>query len=178
LKKPYTAAKVSNIANPEIFIGLVGPIGVNLELVIEQLSTQLKIVGYDTDLVKITDILRDKPFSINIDESSYTKRYLSLISEADRICKDYGSPDFLARLAIAKIREIRQQFTGAYSRPALGRAYIIRQLKREAEVELLKKVYGRKFVLVSVYLNERDRRESLVKKNIGVQCYYVYRRRK
>lgn len=164
MKKAYAADKVSKIKNPEIIIGLVGPIGVNLELVIDQLSTQLKIVGYEADHVKITDILRRYPFSINVDESSYTNRYLSLISEADRVCEDYGSPDFLARLAIAKVRELRHAVTKSYSTPALGRAYIIRQLKREAEVDLLKKVYGRKFVLVSVYLNEKDRREALVKR--------------
>ncbi|RWM21186.1 MAG: deoxycytidylate deaminase [Mesorhizobium sp.] len=155
---------VSTIKNPEIFIGLVGPIGVNLDLVIEQISTQLQIVGYESTVVKITDILRSPPFSIKVDDSSYTNRYLSLIAEADRVCKDYGSPDFLARLAIAQIREVRQKITGAYSTPAFGRAYIIRQLKREAEVELLKKVYGRKFILVSVFLNEKDRRETLVKR--------------
>lgn len=164
MTKPYATERVTNISNPELIIGLVGPIGVDLDLVFDQLSTQLGIVGYKSHLVKITSILTDPPFSIKIDDSSYTKRYLSLISEADRICQRYGSADFLARLAMARIREIRKKVTGDYKRPALGHAYIVRQLKREGEVELLKKVYGRKFILVSVYLSERDRRESLLKK--------------
>lgn len=65
---------------------------------------------------------------------------------------------------MAKIREIRKIKNGNSSSPVLGTAYIIRQLKRAAEVDLLKKVYGKKFILVSVFLNEVDRREILVKK--------------
>lgn len=164
MKNSYTNAKIASINNPELIIGLVGPIGVDLDLVYEQLSIELKIVGYNSHLVKITDILADPPFSIRIDNSSYTQRYLSLISEADRICHEYGSSDFLVRLAMANIRELRKSITGSYSEPALGNAYIIRQLKREAEVELLKKVYGKKFLLVSVFLNEKERKNSLIKR--------------
>lgn len=164
LKKSYANSAVQKITEPELFIGLVGPIGVDLDLVYEQLSDNLKIVGYSCNLVKITDILREVPFSIKVDDSSYTKRYMSLISEADRICRDYGSSDFLARLAMARIREFRKNISGSYSTPATGNAYIIRQLKREAEVDLLKRVYGRKFILVSVFLNEKERRDSLVKR--------------
>nr|WP_246549026.1 anti-phage dCTP deaminase [Ancylobacter oerskovii] len=164
MKKSYAPAKIAKIKNPELIIGLVGPIGVDLDLVFEQLSAQLKNVEYNSHLVKITDILTNPPFLIKIDNRSYTKRYLSLISEADRICKEYGSADFLARLSIANIREIRKGITGSYVEPALGNAYIIRQLKREAEVDLLKRVYGRKFILVSVFLNEKNRREELIKK--------------
>lgn len=164
LKKNYTPDAISKIANPEIVIGLVGPIGVNLDAVIEQISTQLHIVGYKAEHIKITTMLQEPPFNVKISDDSFTNRYLSLIAAADKVCMQYGSADFLARLAIARIREIRKSVTGAYSKPALGRAYIIRQLKREAEVDLFKKVYGRKFILVSVYLNEKDRRDAIVKK--------------
>lgn len=164
MKKPYSGIAVKKITNPEIVIGLVGPIGVDLDLVFEQLSVQLKIVEYHAELIRITDILREPPFSIRVDDSSFTNRYLSLISESDRICRNYGSSDFLARLAMAKIREFRKIKNGDYSSPVFGTAYIIRQLKRSAEVELLKKVYGKKFILVSVFLNEVDRREGLVKR--------------
>lgn len=164
MKKSLTSKNFEKIFDPEIIIGLVGPIGVDLDIIIDQIQTQLQSVSYKSHTIKITDILKSPPFSIKIDDSSYSKRYLSLISEADRICVDYGSADFLARLAVAKIRDIRKSMTSEFIKPAFGNAFIIRQLKREAEVDLLKKIYGRKFVLVSVYLNENDRRETLVKR--------------
>lgn len=164
MKKTSTNKDIEKIFDPEIIIGLVGPIGVELDIVIDQIQTQLQSVNYKSHIIKITDILKDPPFSIKIDESSFSKRYLSLISEADRICAAYGSADFLARLSVAKIRDIRKSITSDISKPAFANAYIIRQLKREAEVDLLKKIYGRKFILVSVYLNESDRRDALIKK--------------
>lgn len=43
-------------------------------------------------------------------------------------------------------------------------AYVIRQIKRPEEVELLRTIYGRQFILVSAYGTEQDRRDRLTKK--------------
>jgi hypothetical protein len=51
--------------------------------------------------------------------------------------------------------------TGTEKKPASGTAYIISQLKRLEEDELLRKVYGRQFIFVSAYASEVDRHERL-----------------
>ncbi|HMT41902.1 anti-phage dCTP deaminase [Sphingorhabdus sp.] len=53
---------------------------------------------------------------------------------------------------------------GATDRVAQSEAYIIRQLKRPEEVTLLRRVYGRQFILISAYGSETDRREVLEEK--------------
>jgi deoxycytidylate deaminase len=58
----------------------------------------------------------------------------------------------MARIALRAIGDARETIT--HSRlllPSTPTAYIIRQLKRPDEVSLLRKVYGRQFVLVSAY---------------------------
>jgi hypothetical protein len=44
---------------PEIFIGLVAPLGTDLELVKTTLGKYLTSVGYDTVLIKLTDALKE-----------------------------------------------------------------------------------------------------------------------
>ena len=53
---------------------------------------------------------------------------------------------------------------GSAEEPNLGTAFIIRQFKRAEEIELMRRVYGRKFVQVSVYGNSHDRRTVLMDK--------------
>ena len=53
---------------------------------------------------------------------------------------------------------------GATDRVAQSEAYIIRQLKRPEEVSLLRRVYGRQFILISAYGSESDRRAVLKEK--------------
>lgn len=43
-------------------------------------------------------------------------------------------------------------------------AYIVRQIKRPDEVSLMRRVYGRQFILISAYGSERDRKEILEEK--------------
>src|SRR6266480_7845629 len=64
----------------------------------------------------------------------------------------------LAGLALIQIRKERKQLSHAVDQPALGTAYIIRQFKRPEEINLMRSVYGRKFIQVSVFGSETDRR--------------------
>ena len=48
--------------------------------------------------------------------------------------------------------------------PALGTAYIVRQFKRPEEIDAMRRVYGRKFIQVSVYGSPMDRRRVIMDK--------------
>lgn len=89
---------------------------------------------------------------------------MSLIKGGDRLCERFSSGDFLARLSVSKIRDERKRLTGSYNDPKLGSAYIIRQFKRKSEIELMRSTYGRKFIQISIYMDESHRREYLKKK--------------
>lgn len=113
------------------------------------------------------------------------------MDHASDLCRSRADPAFLMRIAIAALRREREDHTesgcslrqslidevsqesfgppnpfafdaiGATDQVAISEAYIIRQLKRPDEVTLLRRVYGRQFILISAYSSELDRRNIL-----------------
>jgi deoxycytidylate deaminase len=107
--------------------------------------------------------MENKRISIRIDSTSYFSRYRSLIEYANEYRKLARNPAALAGLAILQIRRKRAE-TKSQEQPALGTAYIVRQFKRREEIDLMRLAYGRKFIQVSVFGSELDRRSVLVGK--------------
>ena len=68
--------------------------------------------------------------------------------------------DFNAQNYAAIFEKFSPEAKKARSSPALGTAYIVRQFKREEEITLLRQVYGRKFIQVSVYLDKEERKKQ------------------
>lgn len=78
------------------------------------------------------------------------------MDKGDELRREYGSGDILAGLAIARIQT---------ARPDTARrrfAWILRTLKHEHEVALLRHTYGRRFVLVGVHQDPRRRFRNLL----------------
>ncbi|MDQ0561496.1 deoxycytidylate deaminase [Rhizobium mesoamericanum] len=161
-------ANAAVVDNPEIIIGLVGPIGVDLGAIISFLQEALAKVQYQTEVIHITRAMQDLLPQVVVDDSSYGKRYRSLIKQADLVRRGVDNQAALACLAISEIRRVRAKINGVGSdQPALGTAFIIRQLKREEEINRLREVYGRKFIQVSVFSDKDERRRQLIKKIKG-----------
>ena len=70
----------------------------------------------------------------------------------------------MAGVAVVKIRELRAKTTASEITPARGTAHIVRQFKRPEEIELMRQVYGRKFIQVSVFGSAMDRRRVMMEK--------------
>lgn len=170
--------------DPEIIIGLVGPIGVNLGPVQESIIAELELLKYRTEFIKVTDLMQKWDVgSEDVTDSSFSDYYQSLINYADKFrshCKSHGA---LAALCIDEIRNRRYEFWNRSSdaekisneergsekfidhlssHPIRGTAYLIRQFKLPQEIELMRRTYGRKFIQISVYLNQEERRISLI----------------
>lgn len=156
------------VHNPELIFGLVGPIGVDLDHVINALTVALKSVSYETRTVHVTSLMKDFFGNISIAENSYAARYESLIKEADGVRRALSSQAALAGLAVVGIQSQRRELLsteqGAPIAPAFGTAYVVRQFKRPEEIDLMRRTYGRKFVQVSVYLDREERQRNLEKK--------------
>lgn len=156
------------VDNPEIVIGLVGPIGVDLNAIVGFLNDALHKVHYRTELIHITQVMEDVLPQISVDKTSYGNRYRSLIKQADLVRKGVKNHAALACLAVSEIRRLRAKINEVGpDQPSLGTAYIVRQLKREEEITLLREVYGRKFIQVSVFSDKDERRRQLIKKIKG-----------
>ncbi|CUT15791.1 Probable Cytidine deaminase EC 3545 [Bradyrhizobium sp.] len=154
---------------PELVIGIAGPIGVDLDQIASSLEKALVDVAYTSELIKLTAEMERFPIS-DEDELDELKRwagpdtfntYMRKMSQANALRKENTDPAILARIAIDAIQLRRQMHTGAADKVRSKHAYVVRQLKRPEEVALLRKVYGRQFILVSAYAPETLRREKL-----------------
>lgn len=159
-----TTAGLDVIHNPELIFGLVGPIGVDIDAVVDALSNNLKLVGYDPQTIHLTEFISDKRIRVRLDVRTYFSRYKSLIKYANAYRRLAKSAAALAGIAILQIQSLRTRKTGSPASPAKGTAYIIRQFKRPEEIELMRQVYGRKFVQVSIFGSATERRSVLVEK--------------
>lgn len=158
------------ISHPELIFGIAGAIGIDIDAINRTLSDALKAVGYKSILIRITDEIANevtdvlKPVSADFgSEISYK------MTHASAVCRKYGAADTLMRFAINGIRRHRREVAkdDPHEPPEeqvqAGTAYIIRQLKRPEEVHLLRKVYGKQFVLISAYGSSEDRKRAIEK---------------
>lgn len=144
--------------------GLVGPIGVDLDQVMASLSRSLREVGYKSEPIHLTKHIKHRKVAVKINDSTYYQRYVSRIKYANAYRRVVDNPAALAAVAIGKIRQIRTTHTKNVNIPSPRTAYIVRQFKRPEEIDLMRLAYGRKFVQVSVYASERERRETIIEK--------------
>jgi deoxycytidylate deaminase len=158
-------------STPELVVGLVAPIGVDLETVTNTLTELLTEMEYRASLFRLTSLMTEVPTGLSLSSESHIASYRSRIAYANAICANLGE-DALAAMAIVAIRESRIHIwqklseggglklpsdAKAEETPVPSQAYIIRQLKRPEEVRLLRSVYGRQFILVSGYSPQETR---------------------
>lgn len=144
----------------ELFFGLVGAMGVDLDRVCQVLAERLHAVGYATRLVTV-DGLADALMGDVPPQSNPVERLGASLSNAAQLRRSLEKPDILARLGIAHIRVAREGLTGGLDVPAQGVAYIAMPFQRPEEVALFREVYGPSFTLVSAYAPREDRGQRL-----------------
>ncbi|WP_439575118.1 anti-phage dCTP deaminase [Phreatobacter sp.] len=158
----------TKISRPELFFGLVGPIGVNLEEVASKLEMQLSYYQYDVDVIHITDILKSIDGMHARQHDSLSQRYADLIDGANAYREKFQDPALMAKLAMIRIDERRganQKIAGPVPQSgARGTAYVIRQLKRPEEIQLLRQIYGKQVFQISAYADPAPRRSRLAQK--------------
>lgn len=131
---------VKKIQRPELFFTLVAPVGVDLDMIIEVLSTELKRQNYDSSLIKITSIMQDVPSKEKIVPDPYLESIMSRIKYADDICEQLERQDALAAIAIGAVQSERERLNkerafiesrnlkgDELQEPISGHAYMIRQ---------------------------------------------------
>ncbi len=150
-------------SGPELVIGLVGALGVPLDEVTGILEDALSDVGYDHNLVRVSELLHQferwkdlptSPLDLQIEEHQKAGNELRSVT---------GVGHSMADLAIAEIQRIREEHGEEKDQPLPSTAYIIRSLKHPEEVDLLRRVYGASFFLVAAYSPLADREHHLAR---------------
>jgi deoxycytidylate deaminase len=155
--KATISAPGTEIKFPDIVIGIVSPVGTDINQVIDELELKFQSLGYISYRIKITDVFPAiaNDFSYKkLDNSSKYKRITSYIKFGNKLRENIGG-DFLAKVAISQISKKRQdQRSSLHNRRSSdkkGIVYIVDQLKTEAELNILRQVYDKLFFQISVY---------------------------
>jgi deoxycytidylate deaminase len=148
----------------DLVIALVGHIGAGLDDVRAQLHEEFGQAGYDPAVIKVSDQISELAQRLGFPDASE----LSARRQIDRIVarqkagtwlRQTLDHDITASLAVRAIREARR------TPPAPGRkrVLLVDSLKHPREVQLLRRVYGSSFYLVSV-VSRRESREKMARK--------------
>jgi cytidine deaminase len=146
----------------EIFIALIAPIGVDLNAVQTSLTQSLKVVGYDTNPIRLTEIFDDINHDYNVRYSNEFERYERYIDAGDKLRIDTKANDIFSLYGIQKLT-VHSARSPSEDVPE-NVAHIFRQIKRPEEIETFKKTFGRNILFVSCYDSKENRINNLVKK--------------
>ncbi|AMB48076.1 anti-phage dCTP deaminase [Methylobacterium sp. AMS5] len=161
-------ANIPEIPYPEIFFGIVAPIGGDVKACVKDLSRALNALKYEVIEIKVTDVFA--PIAKNIipevplSSAPVFERYDSYINYGNQIRQKISDNSFLAALTIGRItyqrnKRAKPDGEGLYSQ----KAYILHQFKRKEEIDLFRSVYGRLFFQVSVYSRRGSRVDYLAR---------------
>lgn len=148
----------------ELVFGLVGPIGVDVDRVILTLQELLSKVSYSNSVIHLMAHANNNSIGVKIDNSSYFNMCLSKIEYGNEYRKLAKTKDAFAGIAVSQIRFERERLTGDQGQSKPAHAYIFRQFKRAEEIDAMRAIYGRKFIQISIFASEEDRRCVLKEK--------------
>ncbi len=149
---------------PELFIGLTGAIGTNLDNVASKFEARLQRMGYDTETLILSRLLESVDGLVgDYDKTDEYQRVTTLMDSGDAFRKRIGMGGALVKLALPYVRKSRNNAQGL-GKSVKGRAYIFKSLKHTDEVKDMRMIYGMNFWLVSVYSPRDIRLEYITNK--------------
>ncbi len=154
------------LLKPELFFGLVGAAGTDLDKVGSALAKALHTADYETETIRLSSLLRaiDKFKDLPLPTKDYFDYVDSHMTAGDDFRRDTGRADAVALLGVGKIKEKRTTDGKKDGEVIANQAYIFRSLKNPAEIESLRSIYGSSFYLIAAYTSLQDRRVSLAKR--------------
>lgn len=152
-------------SRPELVIGFVAPVGVDVQLLCDAVNTHLRTFQYTSVELRLSKLLERTtawtPLATNASEDARISHYQRAGREFRRTLQ---RGDALALAAIVAIREDRANRTGDSDQPGDSIAYLLNQLKHPDEAELLRRVYGPAFVLIAAHATSATREARLIKR--------------
>lgn len=138
----------------EIVLGLIGPIGTNFDEIYQSIQSIASHFSYKTEILRLSDyfskwdeiwkdVNSEEKLKPIIERKSETQK--EKISKGNDITQ--SAPDALAKYLTRKISSLKKKVKD----PTI---FVIRSLKREKELEYLRKVYGRAFLTLGIFSNK------------------------
>lgn len=155
-----TELNLRGVAEPELVFGLVGALGSPMQKVVGLVASVLSGVAYKVEEIRLSNFL--KAYELTTPGPAETDpratKWNTMMSRGNELREALGRGDALAMHAAVEIHNRR----GPDRPMALARqAFVLRQLKHQDEVRLLRQIYGDSFHLIGVYTPEEIRSQYL-----------------
>ncbi len=134
----------------ELFFGIVAPVGVEYSIGIDVLKESLAAVGYDFQLIRLSDLIQKFAPLVKRPRSEMG-RIRHLMNAGNDLRRESADNSIVARAAIAAVRAIREAKTGDADQPCSRTAYVFQSLKNPGETKMFRDVYGVSFLCLSFY---------------------------
>lgn len=161
---PLVTTPMANLSRPELVFAFVSPLGTDSDSLVAKLTAALSDVGYDSTPIHLSGQLTPPPVSRKKAESDAAHHYRRLMIAGNRLCAATNNPYSVALLGVKAIRERRTQAPSNTTSPPRGDAFLIRSLKRPAEVSLLRQIYSDRLFVIGAYASRSSRAAALKKR--------------
>jgi cytidine deaminase len=149
---------------PELLICLCAAAGTDTAAIYDAIASELRDVGYTPVRVRLSALMGELPgLEYLRDLHAEDDRVRESQKAGNEIRRILLHGDAVVRLALAPIREVRESVNQSKDPtvPAERHCFIISSLKRSEELETLRKLFGQRCLLVSVYEPREQRIENL-----------------
>ena len=160
-----TNASAESANFPELVIGLIGPLGVDLDHVAECLQTDLRAVGYSSKLVGLSAILGTiGGLNVELKTEPEDERLRTHMKAGTELRSTTGRGGILAHLGLLQIQAHRKLRSGNAQTAIPKQAFVVRQLKHRDEIHDLRDIYGDGFLTLSIYAPRAERERAAVQR--------------
>lgn len=145
---------------PEVYLGLITPLGVATDELVGYLVSEFSAYGYQAEIIRLSDILEERGSPV---PRFPELRSAELIERGDTIARNFN-PEAVATLGVQRLHLHRAVLNGGSAADTEHRprtVWIFRSLKRTEEVGYLRQTYGNAFYALSVYASYDSRLNHL-----------------
>jgi len=145
------------VPKPELFFGLVAPVGSDLSRLTEELEHALTTVGYHSRPIHLIEQIHEIDKWKDLPETPLDVRIHKHMDAGNEYRREMVRGDAVAMHGVGAVRKLRFQVTKKLEEPAPSTAYVFRSLKHPDEADTLRRIYGVGFFLIAAY-SPRDTR--------------------
>jgi cytidine deaminase len=147
---------------PELILCLCAAVGTDTRTVTDAFASELLAVGYTPVPIRLSSLMHEIPgleFLANLkEEDERIRKSMHAGNEIRRIIKN---ADAVARLALPVIQSKREELKKDTEVPAERHCFIVSSLKREEELATLRRLFGQRVLLASIYEPKEARMDTL-----------------
>ncbi|MEN3370770.1 MAG: hypothetical protein V7609_2913 [Verrucomicrobiota bacterium] len=151
-------------SGPELIIALTGAVGTDIDRIVETITAELAGFSYRAQTIHLIEELHQIKRWSALGDETIDERYTSHMDAGNEFRKLLGRRDAMALLATSYISKLRAQATGDSNVPSPRSVYILRSVKKPAEINTLRRIYGDNLFVLGIYAPEDSRIDDLAKK--------------